>query len=140
MSQGRRLARLEQPPYGDRAVILRNSGELIGMCGLVPYVAPLHQFPSFGAKLNGRSEAAVGLYWAIAPKHQRRGYATEAGRALIDFAFEKLGLDRIIATTGYRNLASQAVMRKLGMRVEENPFRKAPPIQVLGFLECARPV
>ena len=134
------LARLEQPPYGDRAVILKHSGELIGMCGLVPYIAPLHQFPSFGARRQGRSQAAMGLYWAITPIHQRRGYATEAGRALIDFAFERLRLDRVIATTGYRNLASQAVMRKLGMRLEENPFRDAPSIQVLGILESSKPV
>jgi hypothetical protein len=30
------LAKLQQPPYGDRAVIFRSTGQLVGACGFVP--------------------------------------------------------------------------------------------------------
>ena len=43
----RQLAILYQPPYGDRAVILKSSHELIGSAGLVPCLAPFEQLPSF---------------------------------------------------------------------------------------------
>jgi ribosomal-protein-alanine N-acetyltransferase len=129
------LARIGQPPYGDRAIVLRQNHTLIGMCGVVPYVAGLHVFPAFGGKQRGLTQAEVGLMWAIAPDHQRQGYATEAAQALIDYAFNEMHLNRIIATTGYDNIASQGVMRKVGMRVEENSFREPPWMQVLGLLE-----
>lgn len=133
----RELARLSQPPYGDRAIILRETNALIGMCGVVPYVAGFHVFPSFGGTREGLSQAEVGLMWAISPDQQRQGYATETARALIDYIFGEMRLQRIIATTGYDNIASQGVMRKVGMRVEENPFRDPPWMQVLGILANA---
>ena len=43
------LARLRQPPYGDRAVVLKATGELIGACGFVPCLAPFAQVPGFAA-------------------------------------------------------------------------------------------
>ncbi len=42
------LPRLHQPPYGDRAVTLKESGTLLGAVGLVPLLAPFSQLPSFG--------------------------------------------------------------------------------------------
>ena len=35
------LAKLRQPPYGDRAVVLKPTGRLIGACGYVPCLNPL---------------------------------------------------------------------------------------------------
>jgi RimJ/RimL family protein N-acetyltransferase len=43
------------------------------------------------------------------------GYATEAARALMDYGFTRLGLDRIFAVVYPENLASQRVMHRLGM-------------------------
>jgi len=134
------LARLYQPPYGDRAIVLRATNELIGMCGIVPYISDFSVFPSFGGTdKGGLAQAEVGLMWAISPAHWRQGYASETARALIDYAFNQMGLHRIIATTEYDNLASQAVMRKIGMRLEKNPFPEPPWHQVLGILENSTP-
>ena len=47
--------------------------------------------------------------------HWGRGYATEAARAAIAFAFEELGLDRIVAVTEPQNVASRRVMEKCGL-------------------------
>jgi len=76
----------------------------------------------------------MGLFWAIDPEHQRHGYAAEAAQALIDFAFQQLRVKRLIATTEHDNAASIGVMRKLGMRVEKNPFPDPPWLQVVGIL------
>jgi len=54
---------------------------------------------------------------------------------LIEHAFAELRLKRIIATTAHDNLASQAVMRKLGMRLACNPLPDPPWLQVVGVLE-----
>lgn len=134
------LEHLYQPPYGDRAVVLRDSGELIGAVGLVPSYNFFAQISGLGPDPLPQSPARfarpeVGLYWTIARAHRNQGYASEAARALINFAFTDLSLGCIVATTAYDNLASQAVMRHLGMRVEGNPFAEPPYLQVVGMLK-----
>jgi [ribosomal protein S5]-alanine N-acetyltransferase len=134
--------RLYQPPYGDRAVVLRETGVVIGQVGYVPCVDRFDVFPSLtlGPVESGRAQAEVGLFWAIDPDHQGRGYASEAARALIDYAFDAKsawqGLRRLIATTEFDNAASQAVMRKLGMRIERNDSGTPPWLQVVGVLDA----
>lgn len=132
------LARLHQPPYGDRAVVSSVTGELIGTCGYVPMLDHFAQIPGLGGgdgrSTRARTSAEVGLHWAVLPEHRRRGYATEAGQALVRYAFTTLHLQRIVATTTYDNEASLAVMRKLGMRIERNPLSEPPWLQVVGIL------
>ena len=72
----------------------------------------------------------VSLHWASAahrqgeigfiahPAHQGRGYATEAARPLLAFAFETLGLHRVCGRVEPRNVGSVRVLEKLGMRRE----------------------
>ena len=131
----RQLAQLGQPPYGDRAVVLKETDELVGSVGLVPCVDVYGQLPSLGGTANCLATAEVGLLWLIDPVYQGKGYASEAAQTLIDYAFGQMRLHRLIATTEYDNLASQAVMRKLGMAVERNPFPDPPWLQVVGILE-----
>ncbi len=133
------LARLHQPPYGDRAIVLKDTGRLIGACGLAPSLDAFGQLPAFQAadadRWRGYTSPEVGLYYAVSPAYQRQGYATEAARALIDYAFTHLRLRRIVATTTYDNAASMAVMRRLGMHIERNPYPDPPWLQVVGVLE-----
>lgn len=132
------LAQMYQPPYGDRAVVLRTDGTLIGACGYVPCLAPFDQLPVFqsaGQEASGLSTTEFGLYYAFAPAYQRRGYASEAAGALVSYAFDVLKLKRIVATTTYDNAGSIGVMRRLGMRIERNPFPEPPWLQVVGVLE-----
>lgn len=81
-----------------------------------------------------RPTPEVGLLWAIDPRRQQRGYAAEAGAALIDCALVRLHLWRVLATTEYHNLASQTVMRKLGMTLTRNPLPDPPWLQIVGVL------
>ena len=52
------------------------------------------------------------------PRHQGKGFATEAARGLLDWAFGTAGLHRVIARTEARNSASSRVLEKLGLRLE----------------------
>ena len=131
------LARLYQPPYGERAVVLKRTGQLIGAVGFVPCLAPFGQLPSLRSE-TGDSRlftTEFGLYYALSPVVHRQGYATEAVRTMINYAFETLHLKRIVATTTHDNTASMGVMRKTGMRLEKNPYPDPAWFQVVGILE-----
>jgi len=56
--------------------------------------------------------------YTFAREYQHSGLATEAARAVIDFAFGSLALNRVIATTDCRNAASVKLMERIGMRRE----------------------
>lgn len=128
--------RMHQTPYGDRAIALKASGEVIGAAGYVPVHAPFDQIPELRAAHAASSgyTTEVGLFWAIDPAHQGRGYATEAARTVIAYAFTELRLKRIIAMTEYDNRASQRVMEKAGMRLARNPQSDPPWLQVVGVM------
>jgi RimJ/RimL family protein N-acetyltransferase len=134
------LAKLGQPPLGDRAVVLRETDELIGLAGLVPAFGPFDQLRPVEEEPKQRPRSApnrieVGLYYNVAAAQRKRGIATEAARALVDFAFEHLHLGRIVATTERDNSPSQAVMHHLGMRMHENALPEPAWLQVVGILE-----
>lgn len=131
------LAKLYQPPYGERAVVLKQTGQLIGACGYVPCLDAFGQLPSLRneGSVKGYFSTEFGLFYAFSPAYQRQGYATEATKAMIDYAFTRLKLRRIVATTTYDNAASITVMRKVGMRIERNPYPDPPWLQVVGLLE-----
>jgi RimJ/RimL family protein N-acetyltransferase len=133
------LAKMYQPPYGDRAIVLRQTGQLIGAVGYVPCMMPFGQLPAFAAGLDEatqrRSTCELGLYYAMSPAHQRQGYTSEAAAAMVKYAFQSMGLRRVVATTTYDNAGSMGVMRKLGMQLERNPFPDPPWMQVVGFIE-----
>jgi ribosomal-protein-alanine N-acetyltransferase len=125
---------LEQPHYGERGITLKSTGELIGAVGIVPYIDSFGPIAALNGRPDGMATAEVGLFWAIAPAHQRQGYASEAAGEIVNFLFERLRLSRIIATTGRNNLASQAVMRNIGMTIERIEIPHPPGIYVLGVL------
>jgi RimJ/RimL family protein N-acetyltransferase len=137
------LDELGQPPLGDRAVILRATRELIGLAGLVPALGPFDQLRPLDEEPKRERPPApnrieVGLYYHVDAGRRKQGIATEAARALVDFAFEELHLGRIIATTERDNLASQAVMHHLGMRMYENALPDPAWFQVVGVLKNQR--
>jgi RimJ/RimL family protein N-acetyltransferase len=58
---------------------------------------------------------AVEIAWRLARARWGRGYATEAARAALDFAFDRLGLDEIVAVTVPDNWRLRRVMDRIGM-------------------------
>ncbi len=82
----------------------------------VPDVAPFAGFvgllaPAFHAHFT----PCVEVGWRLARPFWGRGYATEAGKACLDFAFGSLELDEVVSMAVAGNLASRRVMERLGM-------------------------
>jgi [ribosomal protein S5]-alanine N-acetyltransferase len=88
-------------------VILKTESTLIGHMVFHPWFA--HRTYEIG--------------WVFHPAYHGKGYATEAARALLKYAFEVLDCHRVIATCQPENPASFRVMEKIGMR-REGHFRK----------------
>jgi len=66
---------------------------------------------------------AVEVAWRLARAYWGKGYATEAAQAALDYGFEQLGLDEIVALTVPANWRSRRVMERLGMtRVPKDDF------------------
>lgn len=84
------------------AITERETDLLVGAMGLT--LEPVHVRAEMG-------------YW-IGKPFWGRGYASEAGRALLGFGFDRLGLNCIHAAHFTRNPASGRVLQKLGMRPE----------------------
>ena len=74
--------------------------------------------------LTSGSHAQIEIGWVFHPDHQRKGYATEAARALLDLAFEEIGAHRVFARLDPHNTASVALCQRLGMR-QEAYFRES---------------
>ena len=133
------LADLYQPPSGDRAIARKLDGAVVGLVGLAQALGPYGQLLYYQqhhlAADDGLNMPEFGLFWALLKEHQGQGYATEAARAIIDYAFSTLNLKRIIATTDYDNQSSASVMRRLGMSIEHNPRKTPEWLQVVGVLE-----
>lgn len=135
----RQLALLNQPPYGDRAIILKSNGELIGSCGLVPALNRFEQIPYFASSTSdpgiGYNTPEMALFYAISPRYWRQGYALECAQELVRYCFTELKIKRILAETDYTNAGSIAVMKRLGMKIEINPYPEPAQLQVVGVLE-----
>lgn len=56
--------------------------------------------------------------FVLNPQHAGKGYATEAGGALLRLAFDRFGMHRVIGICNGRNSASMRLMERLGMRRE----------------------
>jgi len=89
------------------ATVLKSNQQLIGHMVFHPWFAP----------------QTYELGWVLHPAHQGQGYATEAARALLHYAFATLQAHRVIATCQPENQPSYRVMEKIGMR-REGHFRQ----------------
>jgi RimJ/RimL family protein N-acetyltransferase len=101
-------AEINATPFGKFPVELKQTGECMGYCGLVPANVP----PTLPTD-------PIEIGWRFAARFWGKGYASEAARALLRYGFEDLGLKEIISFTIPVNLRSQAVMRRIGMRRDE---------------------
>ncbi len=93
------------------------TGSLVGRGGLSRLDPDAAVTASIG-KLAGDAWQAdrLELGWALIGEARGRGYATEIGRAGLEFAFQSLGARSVIAFTERINQASRAVMERLGMK------------------------
>nr|WP_159465416.1 GNAT family N-acetyltransferase [Scandinavium goeteborgense] len=59
--------------------------------------------------------APLEMGWRLVPEHNGKGYATEAAKAIIDFAAERVGATYLVAVADPENTPSHRVMQRLGM-------------------------
>jgi len=90
--------------YGLWAVELCGESPLVGFIGALGVEDDLPFHP------------AVELGWRLGREFWGRGIATEGARAVCEYSFQTLGLRALVAYTAARNLRSQRVMERLGMR------------------------
>ena len=85
------------------AIVLKSTDQLIGNCGV---------------RMDSANALEADAGYELDPKHWRRGYATEAAHALIDFGFNHFEVHRIWAACIAENVASAHVLEKLGLKLE----------------------
>jgi [ribosomal protein S5]-alanine N-acetyltransferase len=111
------------------ATVLKESGRLIGRCGLLKQT------------VDGVQEIEVA--YMIDKPYWGRGLGTEAARALKEFGRRRFGYTRFISLIDPENLASQRVAEKNGMRYEkdgehEGRSFRVYAVQVPAFAELAK--
>lgn len=97
----RQMERYAQYGFGLWAVILKETGEMIGQCGLTMQ------------DCDGTEVMEVG--YLFQKKFWHQGYAAEAATACRDYAFETLGASEVYSIIRDNNLASQRVAGRNGM-------------------------
>jgi RimJ/RimL family protein N-acetyltransferase len=102
------VARLREFGFGRRWIIGKEAGAGLG------FVETKH----FGRSCDEVSPDEVEIGWMITRSAWGHGYATEAGAAIRDEAFERMGFESIVAVHHPENAASPRIMEKLGMAFE----------------------
>ena len=92
--------------YGLWGIFTAKNNSLIGRAGLQ------------NQTIDGQEE--LELCYLVSGEYQNQGYATEAGRKIIDFAIEELEAPRLVAVIAKGNDASCQVAKKLGMSHEKD--------------------
>ena len=103
----RNIPELDGRGWGLWAMEVKDTGEFIGFTGL--------NVPTFEAPFL----PGVEIGWRLAKGAWGNGYATEAARAALAYAFGPAGLDEIVSFTATTNLPSQRVMQRIGMVHDE---------------------
>lgn len=101
----RQLARYRQYGYGLWAVVLRETGEVIGQCGL--------------SMQPWKDTQVLEIGYLFAKRAWHKGYASEAAIACKQYAFDKLGADEVCSIIRDTNAASQGVAMRNGMTVAD---------------------
>ncbi|ASW06980.1 GNAT family N-acetyltransferase [Rhizobium sp. 11515TR] len=93
-----------EPGFELLTMVLKGDGTAVGFCSLSRVQLEPHL-----------PRDAVEIGWRISARHWGKGYATEAGIALVRHAFTVLNLREILSVAVHDNGRALAVMRKIGM-------------------------
>jgi [ribosomal protein S5]-alanine N-acetyltransferase len=107
------------PPKHRFTVTLKETGQVIGDCGLVD--KEVEQSP--------KSE----LIYFFDPTVWKKGFATEAAKAVLSYAVEQLKLDEIIALIHPENSSSENVALKIGMSLEREIVHKGRVMRLYAY-------
>lgn len=99
----RQLERYREFGFGLWAVVLKQTGEMIGQCGI--------------SMQPWKDRQVLEVGYLFRRSHWHHGYAAEAAQACRDYAFEKLDADVVYSIIRDTNVASQHVAQRNGMTV-----------------------
>lgn len=99
----KQLERYNNKRYGLQVLVDKNTNEFIGLCGLL------------AQEVDQQEEIEVGYH--IFKKHWGKGYATEAAKLFIDYAFQHELSDSIVSVIDIENHRSQRVAIKNGLKI-----------------------
>jgi RimJ/RimL family protein N-acetyltransferase len=102
----RYLAGFEKNGFSFFVATLRETGTFAGIIGLQVMRDLVPNLP----------QPAVEIGWRLTRECQGLGLATEGASAIVDYAFDQLGLAEVVAIVALPNRASRRVMEKLGMK------------------------
>lgn len=119
----RQLSRYAQYGFGLWAVVLKESGGMIGQCGLT--MQPW----------RGDEVLEVGYLFNRAFWHH--GYATEAARGCMEYAFDLLGAREVCSIIRETNLPSRRVAERNGMTVRDSWVKHYRGIDMPHVRYCA---
>jgi ribosomal-protein-alanine N-acetyltransferase len=127
-----RHSQAKQEDLGFLAVVRRHDQALIGLVALQPYVSSWIVWED--APESQLHTLEVELSYAFGRAYQRQGYAKEACRALLEYAFRELKLPRIANGVDGANIASCNLMKSLGFHLGKN-LHPDGGTDVIGILE-----
>jgi RimJ/RimL family protein N-acetyltransferase len=115
-----RAAVIEKVDTVSQATTLEKDGDYLQLALELPASAdgPARVIGDSFFKLASVEDSRGEIGWTMNPEFTRRGYAAEAASAMLDIAFETIGLHRVIANLDPNNEASIALCLRLGMRKE----------------------
>jgi ribosomal-protein-alanine N-acetyltransferase len=98
------------------AAVLRGTGEMIGLCGLLR------------RELDGVFE--IELMYVLSPRFWGQRLASEAARGVRDYAGQSLDLTRLISRIAPENVASKRVAMAVGMRFLRPSHFDGQPVEI----------
>lgn len=106
---------------GHNVLVERESGQKVGMCGLLVQ------------KVDGITELEIG--YSLHPSFQGRGFATEAAQKCRDFAFDNNFSESLISIVHIENQASANVALRNGMKLDKTTVFKDIPVSVFRIMK-----
>lgn len=116
------ISHQEEKNFSLYATEFKNTGEMIGFVGL------------FTATFQAHFTPAVEIGWRLSSKHWNQGYATEAAKTVLDYAFRKLDLNEVVSFTSELNKPSIRVMQKIGLHTNSEDDFDNPKVPLGSLL------
>lgn len=113
----RMLPQLDRLGFGNYMIIRKSDNKMIGSCGLYDREG-----------LDG-----VDIGFAFLPEYERKGYGFEAAQKIKEVGFEVFGVKKILGITNKENIASQKLLKKLGLEYIRDVQLLNDPVELMLF-------
>jgi RimJ/RimL family protein N-acetyltransferase len=120
------VARWEANGFGQLVVVSREDGGFLGRTGLLVW----DRADWTQSTIREAADPEIELGWTFAREHWGRGYATEAAIAARAWAFDTIGVERLISIVNPLNTRSVRVVERLGAELVETVTMAGEPADV----------